>query len=343
MKCLLLCNDNIKDKCDAMNLISRSPQEICELTSFIAELMPSLPLNGIFSIDLLFSKTNTASSDMPVWQWKDERGLWQPFNVIDNKKIESAHQNGEDELEVESINRNYLVDFNSMLKIYEDTGKSFAIQRKTSNFIHSELLSRSNIQSIDPRSEFIYKENKLTSNFIQFVFKVLNEVYNNSAGYFVRYKCLNAILRIIYYAPKELLQSILENQSISSSIAAMLAQQDFRIVVCAVQMCNILMEKMPEIFSIYFQREGVVHQIRRLYAEDKKSTEKCRDVFINKFSNNLSCQNFLENAQMFTIVHSNDSVASIESISSPASFSTINQSASSNSPAKQFTTEQHSG
>ncbi|XP_046911812.2 E3 ubiquitin-protein ligase TRIP12 [Dermatophagoides farinae] len=303
LKCLLLCgennnNNNVKEKNDEMNLISRSPQEICELTAFIAELMPSLPSSGIFSIDTLFSKSNLQSSEVAIWQWKDDRGLWQAFNVVDNKIIESAHQSGEDELELASLNRTYIVDFNSMQKICEDTGNSYAIQRKTNTFTSSELHARNTMQTIDPRSEFIYNEHRLSSNFIKFVFKVLYEVYNNSAGYSVRYKCLNAILRIIYYAPRELMISILEDQSISSSIATMLASQDLRIVVCAVQMCNIFMEKLPDIFSIFFQREGVIHQIRKLYSDETR--------FIHGDNNNIKSLQLLSSSSRDMLMMNNN-------------------------------------
>lgn len=253
-----------------INLISRSPQEIYELTAFIAELMPSLPLEGIFSVDLLFSKANQATTEVALWQWKDDRGLWHPFNAVDNKIIESAHQSGEDELELANLNRTYIIDFNSMQKIYEDTGNTYAIQRKINTFNNSELISRSSMQNVDPRTEFLFKEKELSSSFLKFIFDVLNDVYNNSAGFSVRYKCLNAILRIIYFTPEDILYPILKDQTMSSSIATMLASTDIRIVVCATQMCHILMDKMPKIFSVFFQREGVIHQIRKLYSEESR-------------------------------------------------------------------------
>ncbi|KAF7490102.1 E3 ubiquitin-protein ligase TRIP12 [Sarcoptes scabiei] len=340
LKCLLLCGDNLREKPETMNLISRSSQEISELTSFIAELLPSLPLNGIFGVDLLFNRGASSPSEVIVWQWKDNRGLWQAFNPENNKQIESAHQSGEDEFDLHFLNRNYILDFNSMQKICEDTGKSYAIQRKTSSQTNSELLSRTNLSAIDPRSEFFKQDHKLAKNFVKFVFKVLNEVYNNSGGLSVRYKCLNAILRIIYYAPKELLRSVLQDQSISSSIATMLSSHDLRIVVSAVQMCDILMEKMPEIFLIYFQREGVIHQIRKLYLdetrfgesksslapssskEDSLSNSKLSDYSSGLiFSNPTSI--ILEKSGMI-VNRSNDIVQSNESLS-PNNLSQINQ------------------
>lgn len=270
--------------------------------------MPGLPLDGIFSVDLLFSKANQASTEVALWQWKDDRGLWHPFNVVDNKIIESAHQSGEDELELASLNRTYIIDFNSMQKVFEDTGSLYAIQRKINTYNNSELISRSNMQNTDPRTEFIFKEQELSSSFLKFIFTVLNEVYNNSGGFSVRYKCLNAILRIIYHTPKDLLYSILKDQTMSSSIATMLASTDIRIVVCATQMCNILMEKMPEIFSIFFQREGVIHQIRKLYSEKSRLSEKSTEVTNDsKMSSTIMFSNshsiMLDNAQLFLNRH----------------------------------------
>lgn len=36
----------------------------------------------------------------------------------------------------------------------------------------------------------------------------------------------------------------------------MLSSQDLKIVVGALQMAEILMQKLPDIFSVYFRREG---------------------------------------------------------------------------------------
>lgn len=44
----------------------------------------------------------------------------------------------------------------------------------------------------------------------------------------------------------------------------MLASQDHKVVVGALQMADILMKKLPAVFSQYFQRQGVVHQIKLL-------------------------------------------------------------------------------
>src|SRR4051794_15118957 len=44
----------------------------------------------------------------------------------------------------------------------------------------------------------------------------------------------------------------------------MLNSNDLKTVVPALQLCTVLMEKLPDVFHVHFRREGVTHQLRRL-------------------------------------------------------------------------------
>ena len=44
----------------------------------------------------------------------------------------------------------------------------------------------------------------------------------------------------------------------------MLASQDLKVIVGALQMSEILMQKLPDVFTTYFQRQGVTHHIQYL-------------------------------------------------------------------------------
>ncbi len=261
MRYLLLGASATKEE---IELVVRGPQELFEITALIGELMPRLPNDGIFSVDNLLTKQTSIQSDTILWQWKDDRGLWHPYSSIDNRIIEAAHQSGEDEISLSTMGRTYVIDFNSMQQINEDTGTSRAVQRRINCSTDASILSQTSLRNIDPRAECMQKEPELASAFIKSLFNVLYEVYSSSAGPAVRHKCLKALLRIIYYAPNDLLRSVLKNQAVSSHIATMLASPDLRIVVGATQMANILMEKLPDVFAIFFRREGVIHQIQKL-------------------------------------------------------------------------------
>jgi E3 ubiquitin-protein ligase TRIP12 len=120
------------------------------------------------------------------------------------------------------------------------------------------------MKPIDARREILTDHLELYNTFVQSLFTVLYEVYNSSAGPAVKHRCLQSLLRMIYYSPSSLLETILKQQSISSHIASMLASSDYKIVISALQISEILMKKLPTIFSVYFYREGVVHQIEIL-------------------------------------------------------------------------------
>nr|XP_013111631.1 unnamed protein product [Stomoxys calcitrans] len=293
-----------------VDLISRSPSELYEITCLIGELMPRLPTDGIFVVDALLDRPTINTQDQVQWQWRDDRGTWHNYSAIDSRMIEAAHLNSEDEFSLSTLGRTYTVDFHSMQQINEDTGTTRPVQRKinpnyrpppniaTTSSAGQDLSasavasaisalsttvaaaatggsttvvasappssSQKRRASVDARIACLKEERGLAAEFIKNLFNVLYEVYSSSAGPNVRYKCLRALLRMVYYASSELLGEVLKYQLVSSHIAGMLGSNDLRIVVGALQMAEILMQKLPDIFGTHFRREGVIYQITQL-------------------------------------------------------------------------------
>lgn len=267
-----VCND------EPFELVQRTPQELYEIVSLIGDLLPRLPCDGIFSVNMLLRKGGTVSHDGAFWQWQDDRGLWHIYTPIDNKIVEAAYQAGEEEVSLSTRGRSYLLDFNSMQQINEDTGTARPVVRKLScpglpghNSAAGGDPGQTtdpNVERCDSRAEILKEDQELASNFINTLFAVLYEVYSSSAGPNIRHKCLQTILRMIYYSQPELLKKVLVNETVSSHIACMLGSPDLKVVVGAIQMANILMEKLPDVFSIFFRREGVMHQIQKLATQE---------------------------------------------------------------------------
>uniref|UniRef100_A0A8C2JAK2 E3 ubiquitin-protein ligase n=1 Tax=Cyprinus carpio TaxID=7962 RepID=A0A8C2JAK2_CYPCA len=250
----LLCGASSGSCQEQIDLVPRSPQELYELTSLICELMPCLPREGIFAVDAMLKKGSAQTTEGAIWQWRDDRGLWHPYNRIDSRIIETAHQNGEDEISLSTLGRVYTIDFNSMQQINEDTGTARAIQRKPNPLANPSTGGHLEVRREDARAQLMKEDPELAKCFIK----------TSSAGPAVRHKCLRAILRIIYFADAELLKDVLRNHAVSSHIASMLSSQDLKIVVGSLQMAEILMQKLPDVFSVYFRREGVMHQVKNL-------------------------------------------------------------------------------
>uniref|UniRef100_A0A3P8NY33 E3 ubiquitin-protein ligase n=1 Tax=Astatotilapia calliptera TaxID=8154 RepID=A0A3P8NY33_ASTCA len=251
----LLCGASNGSCQEQIELVPRSPQELYELTSLICELMPCLPREGIFAVDVMLKKGSVQTTEGAIWQWRDDRGLWHPYNRIDSRIIETAHQNGEDEISLSTLGRVYTIDFNSMQQINEDTGTARGIQRKPNPLANPNTGSHQEVRREDARAQLMKEDPELAKCFIKTLFGVLYEVYSSSAGPAVRHKCLRAILRIIYFADAELLKDVLRNHAVSST--------DIK-SVGSLQMAEILMQKLPDVFSVYFRREGVMHQVKNL-------------------------------------------------------------------------------
>lgn len=64
------------------------------------------------------------------WQWKDEHDVWRPYAPIDSRIIESAFVQEEDECVLNTLGRTYVIDFNAMLQINEETGTARPVSRK---------------------------------------------------------------------------------------------------------------------------------------------------------------------------------------------------------------------
>ncbi|XP_055852199.1 E3 ubiquitin-protein ligase TRIP12 isoform X2 [Episyrphus balteatus] len=276
-----------------VELVPRSPPELFEITCLIGELMPRLPTDEIFAVNALVDRPLLNTQDEVQWQWRDDRGTWHSYSPADSRIIDSAHMNSDDEITLNTHGRNYTVDFHSMQQINDETGTTRPVQRKlnqnyvptsspSSSLLIGQDLSTSGpltqtndfnqtaygsvlaIQNENASINAQYEECGLESKFIKNLFNVLYEVYSSSAGPNVRYKCLRAILRMVHYASPDLLKDILKKQLVSSHIAGMMASNDLRIVVGALQMSEILMRKLPDVFGIHFRREGVLHQINQL-------------------------------------------------------------------------------
>jgi E3 ubiquitin-protein ligase TRIP12 len=227
--------------------------------------------------------------------------------------------------------RHYLIDLQQLQQINEETNqarfikrivtpdtteqsteyeKQFYIMQKKKFFYFSTTDESTNStrqatttnNSTDARTEMMKDNVEIYSSFIQSLFTVLYEVYNSSAGPAVKHRCLQALLRMIYYSPCDLLEMILKQQSISSHIASMLASSDYKIVISALQMAEILMKKLPQIFSVYFYREGVVHQIEILIGFGISSSS----LSISRSSNTSGSRSQLD------LAHLNENSESVE-------------------------------
>lgn len=82
----------------------------------------------------------------------------------------------------------------------------------------------------------------------------------------LRIKCLSTIAKIVFACTPEMLATLLKDLTFSSFIASLLSSKDLKFIAVALSIAENLMGKLPDIFSAYFTREGVVHEVEQLLA-----------------------------------------------------------------------------
>ncbi|VDN51984.1 unnamed protein product [Dracunculus medinensis] len=238
-----------------IEVVNRPPQHLQELVFLAGELLPPLPVDGIFSIDSVMLRSHGGTNDIASiqWLWKDDTCQWLPYNNFDSRIIEMAHSNNENELTLQINSNVYRLDLNRMLQINHVTGKE------------RQILRRSNIQRTktsaeqDKRQELLYKDPVKIEQVVQMLFPILS-------GPALRYESLRLMLRMVYPSNAELLKSLGE-LPLAGHVASALASprsKDLCVVASALQLVHILVERLPALYVPLFKREGVAHEVEKL-------------------------------------------------------------------------------
>ncbi|XP_072954297.1 E3 ubiquitin-protein ligase UPL3 [Typha angustifolia] len=124
---------------------------------------------------------------------------------------------------------------------------------------------------ISAREKLLRDQPELLQQFGMDLLPILTQVYGSSINGPVRHKCLSVIGKLMYFSSADMIQSLLGTTNISSFLAGILAWKDPQVLIPALQIAEILMEKLPGTFSKMFVREGVVHAIDALICSDSSS------------------------------------------------------------------------
>ncbi|CAN6817260.1 unnamed protein product [Brassica oleracea var. botrytis] len=130
---------------------------------------------------------------------------------------------------------------------------------------------------VSPREKLLCDQPELLQQFGLDLLPVLVQIYGSSVNGTIRHKCLSVIAKLMYFSTPEMIQSLIGDTNISSFLASVLAWKDPQVLVPALQVAEILMEKLPETFSKVFVREGVVHAVDQLVLVGKPSANASTD------------------------------------------------------------------
>ncbi|KAG8364405.1 hypothetical protein BUALT_Bualt19G0125400 [Buddleja alternifolia] len=134
--------------------------------------------------------------------------------------------------------------------------------------------SNGSVQDVSTREKLLNDQPELLQQFGMDILPVLIQIYGSSVNGPVRHKCLSVVGKLMYFSNAEMIQSLNNVTNISSFLAGVLAWKDPQVLVPALQIAEILMEKLPGTFSKMFAREGVVHAVDMLILTGSTSTSQ---------------------------------------------------------------------
>ncbi|XP_077221227.1 E3 ubiquitin-protein ligase UPL3-like [Tasmannia lanceolata] len=138
------------------------------------------------------------------------------------------------------------------------------------------------IAEVSAREKLLHDQPEILLQFGMDLLPVLIQIYGSSVNGPVRLKCLSVIGKLMYFSTADMIQSLLAVTNISSFLAGVLSWKDPQVLIPAIQITEILMEKLPGSFSKMFVREGVVHALDALILPDSSNTVPAQALSVEK-------------------------------------------------------------
>lgn len=233
----------VADMAVMQNLAHRPKDQIEEALGLVCELLPPLPRDGVFD-HRAYSEKNLA---------KIQRRGGRP----QSSRQSSSRGEGGSETPGESMEAS--TSAVPVLGAYPP-GKS-----------------RRDIEALnEQRLNLLKSQPELVSKFMRCLMPVLVDVYAASVSLRVRTKALTGLTKAVAFAEPEDLKQTLTNVPMASFLGSIISSKDNpTFVLHALQLVELLANKLPEVYLTSFHREGVVYEIESL-AETDLST-KARD------------------------------------------------------------------
>ena len=113
--------------------------------------------------------------------------------------------------------------------------------------------------------------------FCKILVPTLLDIYSSTIIYNVRGLVLTSLYKIFSYLETETLEVILKDVQLASFLAGMLSQHDHaNLTVVALGLCELLLKKLPNVYRLHFQREGIIAEVEKLASEVASPTTSAR-------------------------------------------------------------------
>jgi E3 ubiquitin-protein ligase TRIP12 len=223
------------------NLAHRPKDQVEETLSFISELMPPLPKDGVFDHKAYTEKTLTkmlkakAKADKAAARAAAQAPLVAAMLI---PPPPSAPSPAPEELQA------------------------------------SEATTSGATSPATDRTELLRSKPAVVGRFMQLTVPILIDVYAASVNTPVRVKTLTGLLKAASFLDADGLKQVLMFVPVASFASSILSSRDHpTLVIGALQLVDLLLSKVPSLYKPTFRREGVFYEIEALAARDLASSK----------------------------------------------------------------------
>uniref|UniRef100_A0A915ES34 E3 ubiquitin-protein ligase n=1 Tax=Ditylenchus dipsaci TaxID=166011 RepID=A0A915ES34_9BILA len=276
-------SDDANSSSNNFDITARPAQQLREIIELIGELLPNLPNTEVFEVTSLLNHYMNSGSfprcqypfDVLAVNWYaiNESGTeWRLLGPQETGALEQAKGSSEQMAVLQMEGDVFDVDFSRMLRRSQTTGVESALDRRITSMHNTSVppppLTKYGMDhnEIDDRELLKRTKNEMFLELIAMLFPLLVEVGTVSTCSSLRFDTLRVMMRMIYAVESETqLRKILSEVPLAIYISSTLSSnKSLGVLVSALQLVHILLEKIPHLYVPLLEAEGVFHEIRKL-------------------------------------------------------------------------------
>ncbi|KAJ8899755.1 hypothetical protein K2173_019455 [Erythroxylum novogranatense] len=127
------------------------------------------------------------------------------------------------------------------------------------------------VHEVSDRESFLVNHSDILRNFGLNVLPMLIQVVNSGANLYVCYGCLSVIYKLVYFSKSDMLVELLKSANIPSFLAGVFTRKDHHVLMLALQIAEVILQKLSDVFLNSFIKEGVFFAIDSLLTPEKSS------------------------------------------------------------------------
>ncbi|GMI80035.1 ubiquitin-protein ligase 4 [Hibiscus trionum] len=133
-------------------------------------------------------------------------------------------------------------------------------------------------QVVLDKESFLADHLDLLQRFGMDLFPMLVQVVNSGANIYVCHGCLSVIRKLVFLSKPDMLAELLKTANIPSFLAGVFTRKDHHLLMLALQIAEIILQKLSDVFLNSFVKEGVLFAIDALLMP-----EKCSELMLPVF------------------------------------------------------------